>query len=209
MEKLEGKILNEFPLVESMVRIGDLVNFEGPLLTLFEDCRNGNLYVFDWVDRDSDKNRWVVYHVTPIFLYEFIAGKISHRELFLSAVSGFYSLEINRKLQFENFRRLQLQDLPDDYLPKSEAFFEANDCPHLLRIEAKVKDIISRQNFIIRPKHQEADLHNVPPKHWHYSKKESSNLNSHFEKLKQAQASQSTFINSILPQFYSKANRYA
>jgi hypothetical protein len=202
MEILNGIILKEFPLVENMVRIGDLVNFEGPLLTLFEDCRNNRLYIFDWVDRDEDKNRWIVYRASPFFLKQFITGKISHKELFLSSVDGYYSLEINRKLQYENFRKLSRRDIPDEYLPQDDAFFEDGDCPHLPRIKAKINSLI-KLNFIVHPIHKVSDSLNTTPKDWHYTQKASLVL------FIEAQADQTAFMNSISPQIYSKTNRYA
>jgi hypothetical protein len=74
MEPLKQKFKNS-SFSNSLVRIGDLVNFEGPLLTLFEDVKNGHLYLFDWVDRFDAVNRWLIYQVYPKLLLAFIQKK--------------------------------------------------------------------------------------------------------------------------------------
>jgi len=48
---------------DQLIRIGDIVNFEGPLMTLYQDQKYFDLYIFDWVDRDDTTNRWLAYQV--------------------------------------------------------------------------------------------------------------------------------------------------
>ncbi len=66
----------------NFVRIGDLSYFEGPLISLFEELNSGHLYLFDWVDRDENTNRWLIYRASPNYLLQFIHSRISHLELF-------------------------------------------------------------------------------------------------------------------------------
>ena len=84
MERLNGKNIEMLEFQSSLLRIVDVVNFEGPLLTLFQDITTNNLYLFDWVDRDTLFNRWIVYHCKPDTLNQFIKSKISHYDLFMS-----------------------------------------------------------------------------------------------------------------------------
>ena len=72
MESLNGKNIKMLKFQNSLLRIVDVVNFEGPLLTLFQDTTTNNFYLFDWVDRDTLFNRWIVYRCNPDTLNQFI-----------------------------------------------------------------------------------------------------------------------------------------
>ena len=72
METLNGKNIEKINFQNSLIRIADVQNFEGPLLTLFENTLDKHLYLFDWVDRDSQFNRWIVYRCKPNILQKFI-----------------------------------------------------------------------------------------------------------------------------------------
>ena len=75
MEQLKTKYRN-VSFYNSLIRIGDLMNFEGPLLSLFEDVKNGHLYIFDWVDRLDKTNRWLIYQTYPKKILDFIQKKL-------------------------------------------------------------------------------------------------------------------------------------
>lgn len=64
------------------LRIGDLSNFEGPLLTLFQDLETNHLFLYDWADRDKTHNRWIIYTVFAEKLNQFLNKEISHFDLF-------------------------------------------------------------------------------------------------------------------------------
>src|SRR5690348_4423157 len=75
----------EYPEVElkdRLERVGDLVNFEGPLLSLFK--YKDNLYLFDWVDSGQKYNRWFIYQVSAYLLEQFLFRQISYKKLFES-----------------------------------------------------------------------------------------------------------------------------
>jgi|GEM_PF-1982326 len=138
MESLSVKNKN-LSLINNLIRIGDLSYFEGPLLTLFENVINGNLYLFDWVDRDEKSNRWLVYRVHPSALLNFMNNKISHFDLFESVFNRkLYIVDVeNKKLITESVLQ-DLDSLPQKYLPNKKNYFNSEDCQY----ETKIRNIV-------------------------------------------------------------------
>lgn len=152
METLKGKILDNLRLQNLYVRIVDVVNFEGPLLTLFENIKNKHLYLFDWVDRDSQCNRWLVYRCNPTSLDKFINEKISHFELFHSDEPYCFVVDIDKNLNWNNLQQIEKNNLPVNYLPSKEDFFEKYDCPNFIKLEKYVNQAMAslrQENLII------------------------------------------------------------
>ena len=126
----------DLKLQNSLIRLVDIVNFEGPLLTLFENSHNKDLYLLDWVDRDSQFNRWLIYRCTPIMLNKFIKGAISHLDLLLSDEAYCYTVDIDKNLIWHNLQKIEKRNLPDSYFPEKDVFFEAGDVPNLPKLTA-------------------------------------------------------------------------
>lgn len=135
MIDIRGILTNKSPL-HGLIRIGDIIHFEGPLLTLYQSQR-GKLFLCDWVDRDNQNNRWLKYRTTALAIYQFIHGTISHRELFRTKYTKgeFWSFEVNKELEHHHFYKIDKDNLPELYLPNPDSFFEPSDCPQLKTIE--------------------------------------------------------------------------
>ncbi len=133
----------------NFIRIGDISFFEGPLLSLFEELNSGHLYVFDWVDRDKKHNKWLIYRVLPKVLLQYLNKKISHFDLFNNrAESSTYYTDIDYRNQaFYNYDALELTQIPEDYLPNQDNFFEPEDCPALNRIKVVIMASLSKQKM--------------------------------------------------------------
>ncbi len=121
----------------SFIRIGDISFFEGPLIILFEDFHNNDLYFYDWVDRDDEYNRWLIYKVIPQELLKFLNRKISHFDLF-QHVDEFFVANINNNLGLNNYNIEKLVELPDGYIPNRDSFFDESDCPSFDKIRSFV-----------------------------------------------------------------------
>lgn len=128
-------------------RIGDLLYFEGPILSLFEELNSGHLYLFDWVDRDEKSNRWLIYRTSPISLLQFIRYQISHLRLFRKRPEEeVYFVDIDAKNElFSNYDAFAIEELPQNYLPNDDNFFELSDCKHFEEIEAVIINALSKQ----------------------------------------------------------------
>jgi hypothetical protein len=128
----------------NLIRVGDLVHFEGSLLTLFEDVKNGHLYIFDWVDRSSISNRWLVYRISPSALLGFINHQIPHLDLFKSNSDGkSYVTDIETKHRITVYNLSELDEVPAKYFPNKEHYFDKADSPHLEKIRAAAMKALS------------------------------------------------------------------
>ena len=131
----------------NFVRIGDLSYFEGPLISLFEELNSGHLYLFDWVDRDENTNRWLIYRASPNYLLQFIHSRISHLELFQRRPEKeiyFADIDSSNKL-FSSYNSYSIEKLPESYIPNSDNFFELSDCNYFEKIKSVIINALSKQ----------------------------------------------------------------
>jgi hypothetical protein len=154
METLNGKTLTDFRLRDALVRIVDMVNFDGPLVTLFQNIHNKHLYLFDWVEKDKDFNRWIIYRCNPKMLNKFIRGNASHYELYISDEATCFKVDIDTHLRWFNLVEVNKNDLPTSYIPARDDFFEKCDCPNFIKLEQFINQEMESQkqeNLIINP----------------------------------------------------------
>lgn len=120
---------------DQLIRIGDIVNFDGPLMTLYQDRKHFDLYIFDWVDRDDTTNRWLVYQVDAYALNKFVNKDIQHQELFDSISDRpIFVVDIRHGNLLQNSVIRHIQTIPENYMPEN-VFFEEEDCPSLDKIK--------------------------------------------------------------------------
>lgn len=133
-----------------LTRVGDLINYEGPLLALFEEALTSNLYLFDWVDRDKETNRWMVYTTSADLLLQFTAGSISHYDLFDSRPdkSVFYT-DLGANDRMDNYSLYKLNEVPPQYHPNRDSYFDLLDCPDY----SQIKTTLSSHLFYEKQKH--------------------------------------------------------
>ncbi len=147
MEILKSKINSNHNFQNLLVRIVDVVNFDGPLMTLFEHKENKHIYLLDWIDSNSEFNRWLLYKSNPIVLENFIKGSMSHYDLFMSEEVNCFVIDIDTHLNWNNCQIVQKKNLPINYLPKKDVFFEEYDCPNFTRLKAFIDlNIIGQLN---------------------------------------------------------------
>lgn len=146
MERLKTYRINT-QLAPNLVRIGDIVNYEGPLLTLFSNVANSKLYLFDWAEGEKHVNRWLVYNVAPEMLYLFLKKRISHQALFKNnPEESYYYFDTDGSHSFNDFQLIETE-IPKNYIPESDSFFEVEDCPSFSRIETLLMKLISTANL--------------------------------------------------------------
>jgi hypothetical protein len=135
MENLKGKIIEHEAFQNLLIRIVDVVNMDGPLLTLYLHT-NRQLYLFDWVDRDATANRWLIYRTSKTLLNQFLNKDISHYQLLMSDESYVYAIDLNSKLEWHNCQQVAKKALPNSYFPLKDVFFEKIDCPNYPRLSS-------------------------------------------------------------------------
>jgi hypothetical protein len=125
MQTITGYQLDTFPL--QLRGIVDLIYFDGPLLTLFEN-EYGDYYLYYWCDTDSDCHRWLVFRVTRLLLRLYVTQKLSLRELILKPVDGFlYAIDLDDNLQGKNICLVHPNHLPQVYVPGEDSYYNFAD----------------------------------------------------------------------------------
>jgi len=115
MQELVGYQLEHFPL--NLRDIVDLIYFEGPLLTLFEN-EYGDSYLYYWCDVDEHGNRWLVFRVTQKTLRFYVTQKLSLRELILNPV------ELDEELHARQTYLVEAKNLPQKYIPAVDSYYD-------------------------------------------------------------------------------------
>lgn len=145
MEILKTYDEYEVDLKANLNRIGDIINIDGPVLSLFQDKRNEEFYLFDWVDSDEKTNRWLIYKINPEILFDFLIIKISYRHVFNSALLGeFYFADIENSERV-NYSFQKLKILPEKYLPAKDVFLDSEDTQNLDEMYGIVRNVLSNR----------------------------------------------------------------
>jgi hypothetical protein len=123
MEPLKGQKISGLPF-SPLKKVADLVYFDGPLLALFKNERSDS-YLYNWCDVDERSNRWLIFRVDDRNLNGFMSGKLSLQQLVLSPPDGFLvSADVDNEGLYHNLHLLKPQDLPDDYVPAQDSFYD-------------------------------------------------------------------------------------
>lgn len=139
MEAIQTYENKEIELKKCLVRVGDLINSDGPLLSLFLEVKSNELYIFDWIDSEDLINRWLIFKVDPKYLNYFLHREISYKELFNTILNNnnFYIADIS-VIKISEFEIYRIKSLPSDYIPTELVYFEKdwaknyNDIIHIL-----------------------------------------------------------------------------
>jgi hypothetical protein len=141
MKTLKGRQINQLP-VDGLFKVGDLVNYEGPLMSLFSN-QKGELYLYHWCDCDESHHRWLVYPVTLNQLINYLNRKLTHYQLIMGNRVA-YAVDLDGDAEVHNLTRLPTAEIPEDYLPDKEILHDDEDCPHLDQITDYLKDLASK-----------------------------------------------------------------
>ncbi len=122
---VHGSHLPDLPIKNRRL-IADLIYFDGALLSYYRDNGRGH-YLYYWCDADESYNRWLVVRVEEYALRSFLARQITLRQLLLRVErTNSYLLDADSNGQPTLILRVELADLPDDYLPADETWYDAS-----------------------------------------------------------------------------------
>lgn len=108
-------------LSEQIAFVRDLVYFRGTVIAEFSN-RQGDPYVYHWVDSDDEHNRWLLYRVTGLDMRRLKLRKVTLYDLIVNAPDGFvYIVDTDHKQRRVAARMCSPATLPDSYLPEPEA----------------------------------------------------------------------------------------
>jgi hypothetical protein len=144
MENINGKNLITLPFKSDLIKIGDLQFYDGALMALFENTRNQQIYLFDWVDGGTQFNRWLVYLVNPIDIIKYLDLTMTHFNL-IKTSEEIYIVDIDKHHNYHNVKELNFNQIINDYLPQFDSLFDASDCKDIKRIKNKLTFLITHK----------------------------------------------------------------
>lgn len=122
-----------------LTKVSDLIYFDGPLLSHYMSSKGEN-YLFYWVDVDEIYNRWLVVRTDIVTIQQYLDKKISLYTVMSTPNDGFlYMVDIDANASYHNIQLIQVDSLPEDYLPGQDSFyaFEPSDDIDLAAISQK------------------------------------------------------------------------
>lgn len=145
MKTING-IASEFRF-SKLYKCADLISYEGPLLSHYVS-EHGDNYVFYWVDADDTYNRWLLVRTTLDALRLYVNKEATLRQLISNPEDGIvWVTDVDNDIQFHNSMMVPISNLPSEYLPTQDSYYEfENDDPLLsddtdtYRLSVPVKD---------------------------------------------------------------------
>lgn len=106
-----------------LVKIKDLIYYEGPLLSHYKS-EFGENYLFYWVDSDDKFNRWLVFRTSEIILEKYISKEITLLEVMSDINIGIvFKIDVDDCLTRHNLSLIEFNDLPNSYLPSNKSYY--------------------------------------------------------------------------------------
>lgn len=125
LKEIKGEAVTTFPF-GNLRLIADLLYFDGPLLSYFKDQADQG-YLYYWCDVDEQHNRWLLLPVTKPALRQFLTQQLSLHSLLLTAPPAMmYLVDLDQALHPQGMLRVNVADLPPDYLPEPETYYDAS-----------------------------------------------------------------------------------
>ena len=144
---------------ETFERIGDLEWFEGALISLFAEQTSGDLFLLHWVDVQGDFHRWLLYPVSHRALQLYLEGKLTNEDLlWLNNPAIVRIVDMNGDMNFNKVETKKVTDLPKEYLPTAESYFDAELCLNLPKINRYLENSAAQKNIRLYPHLTERSL---------------------------------------------------
>lgn len=121
MENIEGISLKKLPF--ELNKRGDLIAFDSPYLSYFYN-ENGDGYFLNWLDSDDIVNRWLLFEVKQIDLFDYFTGKKSLLNLINDGEEIVFIIDIDDNVNFKHITLSKKSNLPSNYLPEKDSFYE-------------------------------------------------------------------------------------
>lgn len=103
---------------------GHLIYCEGPLLSHYES-KAGDHYLVCWVDTDEQFNRWLIVRVSIDSLRQYVRKEITLLHILNHPADGLvWVTDIDNEEVQHNTQVLAPSELPTDYLPEKDSFYE-------------------------------------------------------------------------------------
>ncbi|MBL7785004.1 MAG: hypothetical protein JNM36_03805 [Chitinophagales bacterium] len=132
-------------------KIGDLLYYEGPLLSHFQDASKPNEhYFYRWVDNDDEANRWLIFKATSQDLVKFFNKQFSELDL-IAQNNAVTFLDLDDNLNSLGIYICAFENIPNDYLPSQKTFFEASRYePYALELKNKLEHSLKEDSILLQ-----------------------------------------------------------
>ncbi len=124
-------------------RVRDIEVFEGPLITEFK-ANERDTFLFVWRDKDSTYNRWLGFPVRSRDIALFEQRIVSLHQL-IERAAFWYLTDVDSRGHFKRWFMAALEQLPDDYVPEKDSFFDPNLRPSAKQSEHGQRVLIEGQ----------------------------------------------------------------
>lgn len=125
-----------------MIKIKDLIYFEGPLLSHFESVYKEN-FLFYWVDTNDTFNRWIIFRTSNELIDDYLEKRKSLYNLISDENNGnLYKVDIDSNLDYNNLSIIAFEDIPNSYLPEKNSFYTFK----IINSDAELKSISEKEN---------------------------------------------------------------
>lgn len=110
----------------------NLIEQDGPLLSLYYNDR-GDYYLFYWVDCDDKNNRWVIGRTDPRSIQKYLMKETTLYNIICNLTDCFvWITDIDNDGRQTYTGAIGIKDLPEDYLPAKDSYFEFDNKEELL-----------------------------------------------------------------------------
>lgn len=131
MEELKGYDI-PFDIKELRHR-ADLIEQDGPLLSLYYNGK-GDYYLFYWLDCDNKANRWMILRVSVESLYQYLSKQTTLLQVISNPSDNFvWITDVDGNGKQIDTKALPVADIPADYLPDEDSWFEFDNQQELLK----------------------------------------------------------------------------
>lgn len=126
---------------------GDLLYYEGPMLSHFQDPTKSNEHFFyRWVDYGENVNRWLIFKNSDADVLAFLNNACSELDL-IEKNPYLILLDLDENLNKVNILLTSLSDVPNAYLPSNKAFFDETIYePYALKLKKQVENAMQKQD---------------------------------------------------------------
>lgn len=122
----------------------DLIYYDGPLLSHFMD-EYGDSYLMYWLEADDKYNRWMLIRTTIAQIQDYIAKKITLRDVILHPCDSFvWVTDVDDNLDYHDTQCVPLKNIPDAYLPDEDSLYEFT-----IQNQTNLSTIYNSQNMFI------------------------------------------------------------
>lgn len=105
-------------------KVADLIYFDGPLLSHYVTNKGDN-NLFYWIDQDDTNNRWMFIRTDYDNIQKYTNKKQTLRNVLSSPLDDIvYTVDIDEEGNHHNFQAHSIEDLPEDYLPAEDSYYE-------------------------------------------------------------------------------------